>query len=382
MGLKEYLASKPLYYEKIDYSRMPRIYEKIKEHFEHFDIIHVIGTNGKGTTGRFLAEALFSMGFRTGHYTSPHIMEFNERIWLNGENASYKELEAAHKELQDILTDSDADSLSYFEYTTLLAMLVFRECEYIVMEAGLGGEYDATAVFPKILTLVTPIAYDHEAFLGSNIKEIATTKANAIQNSAVIAKQRYNEVYDVLKDIGYKKSLNIYNVNELLNEKDENNIKEISKELSLAPYLTDNLSLSVAALKFLKLSYEVKDFKNGPLFGRLTKIKENIILDVGHNTLAAQSLLESLRGKKYILVYNSYKDKKYKEILSILKPIILHVEIIEVKDARIEALTDIQKSLNDLDIQYRMFNGIKEQNEYLVFGSFSVVETFLREYYE
>lgn len=179
MTLEKYLSEKPLYYDEIDYSRMPRVYEKIKSSLSLPKIIHIIGTNGKGTTGRFLASALHSIGFNTGHYTSPHILEFNERVWINGEDASYELLEKSHQELQNLLTTLDSDSLSYFEYTTLLAMIAFGECEYIVMEAGLGGEFDATAVFPKCLTIVTPIALDHEAFLGSNIQEIATTKLNA-----------------------------------------------------------------------------------------------------------------------------------------------------------------------------------------------------------
>jgi len=86
--LQKFLDEKPLYYEKIDYARMPRIYESIKSHFKIPKIIHLIGTNGKGTTGRFLATALHSLGFSTGHYTSPHILKFNERVWLNGRDVS------------------------------------------------------------------------------------------------------------------------------------------------------------------------------------------------------------------------------------------------------------------------------------------------------
>jgi dihydrofolate synthase/folylpolyglutamate synthase len=193
--LEDFLSAKPLYYDKIDYTRMPSIYKRIKSYLPKPKIIHIIGTNGKGTTGRFLASALHSLGFTTGHYTSPHIFEFNERIWKNGKNVDNNILQIAHEELQNILTKDDSDALSYFEYTTLLSMLVYKECEYIVMEAGLGGEHDATAVFDKILTLVTPIAYDHEAFLGSSLKEIASTKLKAIQNSAILATQRYDEVY-------------------------------------------------------------------------------------------------------------------------------------------------------------------------------------------
>ncbi|MDQ1337701.1 MAG: dihydrofolate synthase / folylpolyglutamate synthase, partial [Campylobacterota bacterium] len=136
MILKDYLNSKPLYYNEIDYTRMPRAYEKIKSSLPLNNVIHIIGTNGKGTTGRFLANALYAMGHSVGHYTSPHILEFNERVWLNGANATDAELEDAHVELQKLLSNSDSDSLSYFEYTTLLAMIIFKKCDYVVMEAG------------------------------------------------------------------------------------------------------------------------------------------------------------------------------------------------------------------------------------------------------
>ena len=377
MSLQEYLNAKPLYYDEIDYSRMPRVYEKIKHSLKIPKIIHIIGTNGKGTTGRFLATALFANNHIVGHYTSPHILEFNERIWLNGKNASDEELQNAHEELQKLLSKEDADALSYFEYTTLLAMLVFRECEFVVMEAGLGGEHDATAVFPKVLTLVTPIAYDHEAFLGSDISQIAKTKLNAIQKSAIIANQRFGEVYEVAQSLADK---NIYRVDELLNEDDKKKREVISKELLLAPYLVQNLSLSIAALKFLGVSYKADDFKNAKLFGRLSRVAKNVIVDVGHNALAASSIAEALAGEKFTLIYNSYRDKNYKEILSILKPIVLSVEIIEVVNQRVEEIEKIQNALDDLGIKRTIFKEIKEEQNYLVFGSFSVAEKFLKEH--
>jgi len=380
--VEEYLNLKPLYYEEIDYSRMPRVYEKIKSLFSTPKTVHIIGTNGKGTTGRFLAEAIFSMGYSVGHYTSPHILEFNERIWINGSNVADKELEAAHIKLQGILTKDDASSLSYFEYTTFLAMLLFCDCEYVVMEAGLGGEHDATAVFPKILTLVTPIAHDHEAFLGSEIAQIAAAKLNAIQNSAILATQQYDEVYEVADRLCSKKSLNIEKVDTFIDDIDREKIDEISKKLSLVSYLKQNLSLSIAALKFLGLKYDSGNFQKPQLFARLTKIAKNITIDVGHNVLAAKSIVEALLGNKYVVIYNSYKDKNYKEILEILAPITLHVEIIAIDDKRVADIKNIKTVLTNLKIEYRQFKEIKPEYNYLVFGSFSVVERFLREYYE
>lgn len=380
--LKEFLENKPLYYTEIDYARMPKVYEKIKSHFKISKIVHIIGTNGKGTTGRFLAAALVSKGFKAGHYTSPHIVEFNERIWLNGDNVSNKELESAHKQLQLILSEKESAQLSYFEYTTFLAMLIFNECEYIILEAGLGGEHDATAVFPKILTLVTPIDLDHEAFLGNSIHSIATTKLNAMQKSVILANQKFPEVTLIAKDIALKKGAQTYTIKDFLDTQDEKKINEISEQLSLVNYLKENLKLSISALKFLKINYSSENFENARLFGRLSKIAENVTVDVGHNPLAAHSIVEALEGKKYILVYNSYKDKDYKEILRILKPIIWHVEIINIVGERVESKEFIQRALNELEIKYSEFKALKPDKEYLVFGSFAVVETFLREYNE
>ena len=383
MRLEKFLNAKPLFYDEIDYDRFPRIYKKIQDNFNTPKIVHLVGTNGKGTTGRFLATALHNLGFKVGHYTSPHILKFNERIWLDGDDVCDEVLDLKHQELLGILDDEDKAALSYFEYTTLLAMLVYSECEYVVLEAGLGGEFDATAVFEKTLTLVTPIDLDHEAFLGSTIQEIASTKLNAIQNNAILARQKHEVIYRVAdekkKDISY---LSIIKIDELLCDKDLENIKIISKNLKLASYLENNLALSITALKFLKISYDINIFDNSRLFGRLSRFRKNIIIDVGHNVLAAQSIVAELSGNKYILIYNSYKDKDYKQILSVLKPIINYVEIIDINEQRKASLESLQNVLIDLKIKYTKFNNIDMSKNYLVFGSFSVAESFLREYNE
>jgi dihydrofolate synthase/folylpolyglutamate synthase len=378
--LEEFLNAKPLYYDEIDYTRMPRVYESIKAKLKLPKIIHVIGTNGKGTTGRFLAAALYANGYNVGHYTSPHILEFNERIWLNGENISNEALNAAHIKLLTLLTDEDAKALSYFEYTTLLAMVLYQECDYVVLEAGLGGEHDATSVFDNILTVVTPIDFDHEAFLGTNIEEIATTKLNAVKKEILLGKQHHEEVFSVAKKITSENKCNLQRYDMLLSEDDNAKIEYIASKNSLASYLIENLKLATAALKRVQVNYETDYFDNAKLFGRLSKLTENILLDVGHNTLAARSIAQSLQGQKYILVYNSYKDKNYKEILHVLTPIIERVEIIEVDEERIEKRSILEDVIAGMGFEYTKFDTIDDDKKYLVFGSFSVAETFLKKY--
>jgi dihydrofolate synthase/folylpolyglutamate synthase len=380
--LKSFLNNKPLYYDKIDYTRMPRVYESVRRKIKLPKIIHIIGTNGKGTTGRFLATALHSLGKRVGHYTSPHILNFNERIWIDGEDISDTLLDRSHLELLKILSKEDADSLSYFEYTTLLAIYIYQDMEYVVLEAGLGGERDATAVFAKYLTLVTPIDIDHEAFLGSDISSIALTKLNAIQNIAIMAQQKYSDVKTVAQKLVTEKKIQVLALETLISSSDDLKIRDITLENSLAPYLQNNLTLAIAALNYMKLSYEVKDFKNSRLFGRLTQIKENVILDVGHNVLAARSIYESLKDSKYTLVYNSYKDKNYKEILEILKPMISDIEIIKIDDERVEDIDVLASFVEEMGFDFKIFSEVDDKKNYLVFGSFSVAEEFLRIGYE
>ncbi|MDF1874657.1 bifunctional folylpolyglutamate synthase/dihydrofolate synthase [Sulfurimonas sp. SAG-AH-194-I05] len=382
MNLEYFLEKKPLYYNEIDYQRMPRIYNKIKSSLPQVKIIHLVGTNGKGTTGRFLATALYHLNYKVGHYTSPHILEFNERIWLHGSNVSDSTLEKAHRDLQNILSTEDSEALSYFEYTTFLAILIFKDVDYVILEAGLGGQHDATAVFPKILTLVTPIDYDHEAFLGSHISDIAAQKLNAIQNNAIIAIQKHGAVAHILQDIQAKKKIKVFSIDELLESEDEKKIIILSEKLSLVKYLENNLRLSISALKFLNIPYEIDSFTNSKLFGRLTQFQKNIYLDVGHNPLAASSIVKALKNEKYILIYNTYKDKDYKKILQILQEIIKHVEIINIHDFRIEKNVLLYEVLTELEIKYATFKTIKKSEKYLVFGSFRVVEAFLREYNE
>ena len=378
--LQEFLKTKPLYYKEIDYTRMSRAYASIKEKLKLPKIIHIIGTNGKGTTGRFLASALYKKGYNVLHYTSPHIIEFNERIWLNGQNINNALLETLHDKLQIILEQKFLDSLSYFEYTTFLAVLAAHESDYLILEAGLGGEHDATAVFENILTLVTPIDKDHEAFLGNSIESIATTKLNAIQEKAILAKQKHNDVYDLAKKISTNKKVAFVKVEDYITQLDKDKIAKIAQKNKLPAYLVDNLRLSIAALKELGISYLEDDFLGAKLFGRLTQLSDNVLIDVGHNSLAAEAIYKVLKGKKFTFVYNSYKDKNYQNILTLLKPLIKEVQIIDVDDDRIEKKVKLASVLATLKIPYREFQKVDIEENYLVFGSFSVVEKFLKVY--
>jgi dihydrofolate synthase/folylpolyglutamate synthase len=378
MRLAPFLDSKPLFYDYIDYERFPVAYETVRASLSKPKIIHIVGTNGKGSTGRFLATALVRMGKRTGHYTSPHIISFNERIWMDGEEISDDHLENAHQKLLMILSSECAESLSYFEYTTLLAMVAYAECEYVVLEAGLGGEFDATNVFEKVLSIFTPIDFDHSAFLGNSIESIATTKLRSMQAVALMGKQPHIETKIIARQIANEKKTEIKCIDGMASVEIKEKALHIAIKNGLSDYLRDNLELAMAAFEILGYQVRTELFDQQAIFGRLSQISENITLDVGHNALAARAIMEFYGERKITLVYNTYGDKEYREILSILVPIIESVEIIEVNEGRIVEQELLESVLRELGLEYRQFDRIEEKKEYLIFGSFSVAETFLK----
>lgn len=367
MTLHDFLAQKPLFYAEFDPERITKVWQSIKGHFTLPPVIHLVGTNGKGTTGRFLAQFLHNRGRKTGHYTSPHILRFNERIWLDGSECDDATLETAHRRLQDLLNPDDAAALSYFEYTTLLAAAVFeRHCDYAVMEAGLGGEFDATAIFEPDLLLVTPIGRDHEAFLGSTVEAVAATKLRVIKSDSIVGYQNEEIVYRLAQKEAEKIGKNVRFLYELHPRPDRGD------------YLDENRLLAFEAARYLGFDPRMEEFEKNTLFGRFSQILPNVILDVGHNAMAADAIRKRLGKRKVKLVYNTLEDKEYRSILLLLKQNIIDVEIIEIQDTRALAKTVLERTLGELNIPYRDFTGVNRNDEYLVFGSFKTAEAFCK----
>ncbi len=362
MNLQEFLSTKPLFYKKFDPMRMRRAYEAVRCKLPRVPIIHIVGTNGKGTTGRFLAGMLREAGFKVGHYTSPHIVRFNERIWIDGRYIDDEKLERLHEKALQLLGDA-AKELSYFEYTTFLAVLAFAECDYAVMEAGLGGEYDATAVFPHILSVITPIDYDHQDFLGESIEAIAATKLRSVQNRAVIAPQPHSEVYEVAKRLG---------IDYVAVPKADASLQKLCQKEGLAPFFADNLATAAAAVKELGVTPNIEAAVGYRMPARMQKVG-NVILDVGHNPLSARAIASAL-DKKRVLVYNTYRDKDFKKILQILRPKIKHIEILPVRNERMVDQKELVATIQELGLGIREFTKLDAKEEYLVYGSFSVIE--------
>ena len=374
VNLQEFLEYKTLYYDKIDFTIVKSSWDKLSKKIKLPFVIHIVGTNGKGSTGRFLAHYLYKKDFKVLHYSSPHIMKFNERIWINGSDVSDENLEDAHNFLQDLFEIELLEKLTYFEYTTLLAFYLSKDFDYLVLEAGLGGEFDATNVVENNLSLITTIGLDHQSFLGNTVEEIASTKMRSVDNKMLIGYQVFPEViktaYEVKKQILEQRNRDI----EILEVKD---FEKYPINDKFASYLKRNLHLVIACLNELKIPINLELFDDVPLFGRCQKIASNITIDVGHNPLAATVIAKEFKNKKITLIYNSYGDKDYVEVLKILEPIIKKIVIIDLNDKRIVKKEELQKVIKQLNITIEEAIKIEENEEYLVFGSFLVVEKFL-----
>jgi len=397
--LTAFLDAKPLYYKEIDHERVHTAYAILKPYIFHPQTIHIVGTNGKGSTGRMIAYLAWKQGNReegagsrysVGHYTSPHILKFNERIWLDGTDVSDDVLEAAHQRLFSILGKEMSEALSYFEYTTLLAFVIFEKCDLMVLEAGLGGEFDATNVCDKELSVITPVGIDHQAFLGETIEEIAATKIRSIQKLALLAPQLYPEVIEVAKKIADEVGADLCVCPQNGNVGADSHIcprvntqvapyvlEEIAKTKGWGDYLIDNATVALKALELLDIDYDINDLYDLELFGRFYPLTKNIRIDVGHNPLAAQAIVKAMEPDT-VLIYNSLDDKDYEAVLRTLKPKVKRVEIIPIESQRATTTEAIESAVEKVGLFYRRFDGKLDENEhYLVFGSFYTVEAFL-----
>ena len=373
LTLKEFLEHKTLYYDKIDYSYIKKSADILLKHIKLPFTIHIVGTNGKGSTGRFLSYYLFKNNYKVLHYSSPHIKKFNERIWLNGFDVDDGTLEIAHKFLQNILDEELLQKLTYFEYTTLLAFYISKDCDYLVLEAGLGGEFDATNAVKNDLSLITTIGLDHISFLGDTVEKIARTKMRSVDTKMIIGYQEFSEVYETAQKVKKELKTEFNKDIEILKVEDFN----IDYDFKFASYLKRNLCLVLKALQELKMPINLEIFNSTPLFGRCQKVGKNLFIDVGHNPLAAKVLLKEFENKKINLIYNSYADKDYKEVLSILKPIIKSITILDLEDKRVVEKEKLVEVIKELNIELKQNLEIKEDEEYLAFGSFLVVEKIL-----
>ncbi|ACI28225.1 folylpoly glutamate synthase [Helicobacter pylori G27] len=338
----------------------------------------MVGTNGKGSTGRFLTLLLADQNFKVLHFTSPHVFEFRERFFLNGSIVKESVLENAHQQLQ---SHAFSSACSYFEYATLLAVMLAKDCDYLVLEAGLGGEFDSTNALEKTLSVFTPIDYDHKEFLGDSLESIAQTKLKAMGSLSIIAPQQ-ELVLNAAQKIAKEKHAKLIVVQNEISK----GVREYIERYHLARFLAMNLEVALKAFETLMPCNKqevLKNLKPLNLIGRCELLSPNILIDVGHNPHSAKALKEEIKrifNAKIVLIYNCYQDKDAFLVLEILKPVVKKVLILELHEERVIQLEKLKGILEALGLEYALFEYLEENENYLVYGSFLVANAFYGRY--
>jgi dihydrofolate synthase/folylpolyglutamate synthase len=314
--------------------------------------IHVAGTNGKGSTCAMMASALRVSGLRTGLYTSPHLINPRERIQIDGEliaeQAWCEAFEAVHTAAERLLAREEIDAHpSFFETLTAMAFVAFRTAsvEVVVLETGLGGRLDATNLVDPEIAVITPIDFDHEAFLGSSIESIAAEKAGILKpgRPAVFAAQR-PEAFSVLERRALELDIPVtlssaWRVEELHVERFGSRFtlaadEEIPIICPLAgEHQVENARTAVAALKVFGLSAVAiaEGFERTTWPGRLERVHSNpdIILDGAHNPAGARALASYIErffpSEPVRIIYGAMRDKAVDEVIGTLFPLAAEV---------------------------------------------------------
>src|SRR6185369_13390789 len=298
-----------------------------------YRVVHVAGTNGKGSTCAMIEAGLRAANIRTGLFTSPHLIEPTERIQIDGIPVSRTDFERAFNVVHDIAEKLDLDCHpTYFETVTAMAFWLFREkrMETAVIEVGLGGRLDSTNIVHPVLTVITPIDFDHEAYLGRTIEAIASEKAGILKPGvpAVFGRQR-PEAAKVLEARAAELHAPVthfedFEIRDLVIDARGSRFSGIVCPLA-GEHQGDNAVTAALALQALGVSTDGIAEARWP--GRIEHVSPNpdIILDGAHNPAGARALakyLERFYGNRRIwMIYAAMRDKAIDEVAGILFPL-------------------------------------------------------------
>ncbi|MBC8204890.1 bifunctional folylpolyglutamate synthase/dihydrofolate synthase [bacterium] len=361
---------------------------------DSYPIIHIAGTNGKGSTAAMLHSILTDAGYRCGLYTSPHLVQFGERIRINDEKLTDEAAADIIDELGPAFTKTEA---TFFEATTAMAFLHFQRCsvDIAVIEAGLGGSWDATNIIKPMMCLFTPISLDHTDRLGNSPGVIAEDKSGIIKPGSVVISAKQSE--EVLQPISRRaESLgckmmyapDIIDVVEGNVNFDHSAVKLNCRENSEysggyhiplpGRHQWDNVSAVVtAAAELNKKDFPIsgENFKRGleRVFwpGRLQIIRDKPLTyyDVAHNPAAAMVVKEFFQevfpGKKLKALFGIVRDKDIAGVMKNLSPVISQMIITGLPIDRSADPAQISQSADDFGIRHS-----------LIEDSFTAVEVF------
>lgn len=348
--------------------RMEELLRRLGNPQDDLKVIHVAGTNGKGSVSKYLEEGLSACGYKMGLYTSPYIETFNERIRYDGADISDEDLEYYGQKVvsaAEAMVSDGLDSPTEFEVVTAIAFLYFagRQADITILEVGLGGIGDSTNVVKSPLaSVITSISYDHMAQLGSSLAEIAVNKAGIIKTGCpVIANVPQRDAAKIIARKAYAMGSRLYDISGIRAAvSDETPFSQkVSMELYEKSYSdveismvgrhqAENLKTALATLEILRKSGAVKldrealyeGLKRARQPGRFEVISEDplVIIDGAHNEAGAQALQETMAqhfaGKKILLVAGILADKEIDSIVKFLTKITDHIIVTEPDNPR------------------------------------------------
>lgn len=314
----DYLLDIPNYAGKTTKENIRLLLEELGNPLAHQRIIHVAGTNGKGSVCAYLSGLLQAQGYTVGMFTSPHLMEVRERIRFNGTPVEEKKFCRYLEQVQTGIAGAVAKGgcpPSFFETMFLMAAVAFqeKEADYCIYEAGMGGMRDATNVVSPIVSIITTVSLEHTAYLGSTLEEIAREKAGIIKERVpVVSLDKNRIVKDVIRSAAAEKHAPCI----LLKE---DNYLELAVD---ALYQKENASLAAGAMEVLKLPVSRQALERVRWPGRMEQILPGIYVDGAHNMEAIEALVRTLdtchKGRNKVLLFSVAEDKNYRDMISFL----------------------------------------------------------------
>jgi dihydrofolate synthase / folylpolyglutamate synthase len=356
---------------------------------KQFPSIHIAGTNGKGSTASMIAAAFTAAGYKTGLYTSPHLVSFNERIRINGKTISSRTV----ARLVSILRpEVERNACTFFEAVTAIAFKHFEESnvDIAIVETGLGGRLDATNVLRPLVSVITTIGLEHTHILGTRITDIAFEKGGIIKKGIpCVTAMKSRKAVHVLQNICDEKKSQLIQIHHGEIRVKHSSLQGIVFDSLMTGSTMKNVYISLAgeyqamnillALNTIEAVIRRSNFriseqalrkglgniqKYSGLQARLSIIRQHplIIADVAHNPDAVRMLCHSLRqlrlGKVYT-VFGLMQDKDYKRIVKMLQEITKSVFVVEASTDRSRRSAEIAQEFRRFKVPVKEFNDVK-----------------------
>lgn len=376
---------------KLGLERIEELLHKIGEPDKGQRFIHIAGTNGKGSIANFIHSMLSASGCKVGLYTSPHLIRINETIKIGNEyisNAEFANLTAQVKKVIESDCSLSLEEFTYYEVLTAAAILYFKqqECDFVILEVGLGGRLDATNVIKSpLVSVISKISYDHMNVLGNSIEAITTEKAGIIKDNGlvVLSPQEFDGVQPIIEAFCRKHNASLKPVNEkelsIHSESsafeqsfDYKDIKNIKIQL-LGRHQISNAITAVEVIRALKehgINLKEEDILNGlaatkwPCRLELISKTPKIFIDGAHNidgiNAVADFFKTNYKDKKIKFIFGVLRDKNYKEMVEIIAPLAESIFTVSPNSDRALSAEELSKVVMEHNVYTKPFDSIED----------------------